>query len=119
MGIIANSKTKIICQGILTPAGLINTEQAIAYGTNIVGGIAPGMGGTTTLNIPLFNNVKEAVSQTKAKVSVIFASPSKAVNEIEQAIDAGIKWIICPTERIPVHDILKIKDKLKKSTDQE
>ena len=115
MGIIANSKTKIICQGILTPAGLINTEQAIAYGTNIVGGVAEGMGGKTTLNVPLFNTVKEAVAQTKAQISVIFASPANAVNEIEQAIDAKIKWIICPTERIPVHDILKIKDKLKKS----
>ena len=115
MGIIANSKTKIICQGILTPAGLINTEQAIAYGTNIVGGVAEGMAGKTTLNVPLFNTVKEAVEQTKAQISVIFASPSNAVKEIEQAIDAKIKWIICPTERIPVHDILKIKDKLKKS----
>ena len=115
MGILANSKTKIICQGILTPAGLINVEQAIAYGTNIVGGVAAGCGGQTTLNVPLFNSVKEAVSATKPKISVIFSSPQKAAAEIEEAINAGIKWIVCPTERIPVHDILKIKDKLKKS----
>ena len=115
MSIIANSKTKIICQGILTPSGLINVEQAIAYGTNIVGGVAAGKGGQTTLNVPLFNSVKEAVKATKAQISVIFTSPQKAAEEIEEALDAGIKWIICPTERIPVHNILRIKDKLKKS----
>lgn len=115
MGIIANAKTKVICQGILTPSGLTNTEQAIAYGTNIVGGIAKGMSGQTTLGIPLFDSVKEAVKETKAQVSMIFASPSKAVAEINEALNAGIKWIICPTERIPVHEVLKIKDKLKKS----
>ncbi len=115
MGIIANGKTKIICQGILTPAGLRNTEQAIAYGTNIVGGVAAGQGGQVTLNVPLFNSVKEAVQETGAKISVIFASPSKAADEIEEALNAGVKWIVCTTERIPVHDILKIKDKLKKS----
>ena len=115
MGIIANAKTKVICQGILSPSGLTNTEQAIAYGTNIVGGIAKGMSGQTTLGIPLFDSVKEAIKETKAQVSMIFASPSKAVDEIEEALNAGIKWIICPTERIPVHEILKIKDKLRKS----
>ena len=115
MGIIANTKTKIICQGILTPAGQINTEQAIAYGTNIVGGVASGMEGQTTLGVPLFNSVKDAVKQTKAQMSMIFASPAKAPAEIEEALNAGIKWIVCPTERIPVHEILKIKDKLKKS----
>ena len=115
MGIIANAKTKVICQGILTPAGLTNTEQAIAYGTNIVAGVAQGMEGQTTLGVPLFNSVKDAVKQTKAQMSMIFASPSKTVQEIEEALNAGIKWIICPTERIPVHEILKIKDKLKKS----
>ena len=115
MGIIVNSKTKIICQGILTPAGLTNTEQAIAYGTNVVAGVAEGMGGQTTLGVPLFNTVREAVEATKAQMSMIFASPSKAVFEIDAALNAGIKWIVCPTERIPVHEILKIKDKLKKS----
>ena len=115
MSIIANSKTKIICQGILTPAGLINVEQALAYGTNIVGGVATGKGGQTTLNVPLFDTVAEAVKATKPQMTVIFASPQKAVDEIEAALDAGIKWIVCPTERIPVHDILRIKDKLEKS----
>ncbi|MBO5997483.1 MAG: succinate--CoA ligase subunit alpha [Alphaproteobacteria bacterium] len=115
MSIIANSKTKIICQGMLTPAGLINVEQAIAYGTNIVGGVAVGRGGQTTLNVPIFNTVKEAVQETNPQISVIFSSPQKAANEIEEALDAGVKWIVCTTERIPVHDILRIKDKLKKS----
>ena len=115
MSIIANSKTKIICQGMLTPAGLINVEQAIAYGTNIVGGVAPEKGGQTALNVPLFNTVKEAVQATKPQISVIFASAQKAASEIEEALDAGIKWIVCTTERIPVHDILRIKDKLIKS----
>ena len=116
MGIIANSKTKVICQGILTPAGLNHTEQALAYGTNIVAGVANGKGGQTILgDIPLFNTVEEAIKATQATISVIFASPSNASSEIEKAIDANIKWIICPTERVPVHEILKIKDKLKKS----
>lgn len=115
MGIIANAKSKIICQGILTPSGLTNTEQAIAYGTNIVAGVAAGQGGQTTLNVPLYDTVKQAAEATKAQISVIFASPTKAAAEIEEALNAGIKWIICTTERIPVQDILKLKDKLKKS----
>ncbi len=115
MGILASNKTKVICQGILTPQGLTHTEQAIAYDTNIVGGVASGKGGTTALGVPLFNTVEEAIKATHPEISVIFASPSTAVMEIETAIDAGIKWIVCPVERIPVHDMLSLKDKLKKS----
>ena len=115
MGILANGKTKIICQGILTPQGLNHTEQALTYGTNIVAGIASGKGGEKALDVPLFNTLKEAVKTTKADMSVIFASPTNAVNEIEKAIDSKIKWIVCPIERIPVHDILALQDKLKKS----
>ena len=115
MGILANAKTKIICQGILTPQGLNHTEQALTYGTNIVAGVASGKGGEKVLEVPLFNTLKEAVKATKADMSVIFASSSNAVSEIEKAIEAKIKWIICPVERIPVHDILALQDKLKKS----
>ena len=115
MGILANGKTKIICQGILTPQGLNHTEQALTYGTNIVAGIASGKGGEKALDVPLFNTLNEAVKTTKADMSVIFASPTNAVNEIEKAIDSKIKWIVCPIERIPVHDILALQDKLKKS----
>lgn len=115
MGILATAKTKIICQGILTPQGLNHTEQALTYGTNIVAGVASGKGGEKILEVPLFDTLKEAVKSTKADMSVIFASSSNAVSEIEKAIEAKIKWIICPVERIPVHDILALQDKLKKS----
>ena len=115
MSVIATKKTKVICQGILTPQGLNHTEQALAYGTNIVAGIAAGKGGEQILGIPLFNSLKEAIHATKADVSVIFSSPANAAEQIEQAIDSGIKWIVCPVERVPVHDILMLQDKLKKS----
>ena len=115
MGILATQKTKVIYQGILTPQGLNHAEQSIAYGTNVVAGVARGKGGEQMLGLPLYNSIKEAVKATKAKMRVVFASPVNAVDEIEQAIDAGVKWIICPVERIPVHDILGLKDKLQKS----
>ena len=115
MSILANKKTKIICQGILTPQGLNHTEQALTYGTNIVAGVASGKGGEKVLDVPLFNTLNEAVKATKPDMSVIFASPANAVGEIEKAILAKIKWIVCPVERIPVHDILALQDKLKKS----
>jgi len=115
MGILATKKTKVICQGILTPQGLNHTEQSIAYGTHIVAGVASGKGGEQALGVPLFNSVKDAMDATKADMSVIFSSSANAVNEIEQAIKAGVPWIVCPVERIPVHDILGLKEKLKKS----
>ncbi len=115
MSIIANQKTKVICQGILTPQGLHHTEQALAYGTNIIAGIATGRGGEEILKVPLFNSLTEAVFYQKPDVSVIYASPSQAPVEIKAAIEAEIPWIICTTERIPVHEILKIKSILKKS----
>lgn len=115
MGIIATAKTKVICQGILTPQGLVHTEQAIAYGTNVVGGVAQGKGNQLVLGVPVFDTVKEAVSATHPDVTVIFAKPEQVLDEIKAAIEAEIKWIVCPVERVAVHEMLKIKSMLKKS----
>lgn len=115
MSIIANKKTKVLCQGILTPQGLHHIEQSIAYDTDVVAGVAAGRGGEKMLGVPLFNSTEEAVQATHPDISVIYASPDQAADEIKAAIQAEIPWIICTTERIPVHDILKIKSILKKS----
>ena len=115
MGILVTHKTKVICQGILTPLGLSHTEQALAYGTHVVGGVAKDKTSDIVLGIPLFSTVKEAVEATHPDATVIFSSSEEAYDEIVQAIRAEIPLIVCPTERIPVQDMLKIKNLLKKS----
>ncbi len=109
---------KVICQGILTPAGLQHIEQSIACGTKIVGGVASGKGGEKIMGIPLFDTVEQAVKKLHPDITVIYGSPLQAKSEIESAINAKIKWIVCPIERIPIHDILQIQPKLKKSKSQ-
>ena len=116
MSILANKNTRVLCQGITTTDGLRYTEQAIAYGTQVVGGIAPDHGGETLLGIPLFNSVKEAVRKTKPQASVIFAQPQTAYEEIYNAIKAKIPLIVCTVERMPVHDMFKLLPLLKKSS---
>lgn len=116
MSILANEKTKILCQGILTPEGLKHTEQALAYGSNIVGGVAKdSKNGEKVLNLPVFSTVKEAVNILHPDATVIYSSPLQASFEILSAIEANIPLIICTTERVPVHDVLKIRSVLKKS----
>ncbi|WP_185864449.1 succinate--CoA ligase subunit alpha [Blattabacterium cuenoti] len=114
MSILINKENKVIVQGLTGKEGLFHTEQMINYGTSIVGGITPGKGGTTCLNIPIFNTVEEAINKTKADVSVIFVPHFFAADAIIESIYANVKLIVCITEGIPVSDIIKIKEFLKK-----
>lgn len=115
MSILIDSNTKVICQGFTGKQGTFHSEQAIAYGTKMVGGVTPGKGGTTHLDLPVFNTVKEAVAQTGAEASMIYVPPAFAADSIIEAIDAGIKVITCITEGIPVNDMLKVRAVLDKS----
>lgn len=115
MSILVNKDTKVICQGFTGSQGTAHSEQCIAYGTKIVGGVTPGRGGSTHLNLPVFNTVKEAVKVTGATTSMIFVPPPFAADSILEAIDANIELIICITEGIPVLDMLKVKAKLRSS----
>jgi succinyl-CoA synthetase alpha subunit len=109
MSILINKDTKVICQGFTGSQGTFHAEQAIAYGTNLVGGISPGKGGTTHLGKPVFNTVYEAVAATGAEASMIYVPAPFAGDAILEAADAGIKVIACITEGIPVMDMLKVK----------
>jgi succinyl-CoA synthetase alpha subunit len=109
MSILVNSETKVICQGFTGKQGTFHSEQAIAYGTNMVGGITPGKGGTTHLGLPVFNTVKEAVETTGANASVIYVPAPFCKDSIIEAADAGIPLIICITEGIPTLDMLYVK----------
>lgn len=109
MSILINESTKVICQGLTGKQGTLHTEQAIAYGTNMVGGVTPGKGGTTHLGLPVFDTVKEAVEKTGADVSVIYVPAPFCKDSIIEAVDAGIKLIIAITEGIPVMDMLEAK----------
>jgi succinyl-CoA synthetase alpha subunit len=115
MSILINHKTKVICQGFTGAQGTFHSEQAIAYGTKMVGGVTPGKGGQTHLGLPVFNTVKEAVAQTGASASMIYVPPPFAADSIIEAINAGIKVITCITEGIPVNDMLKVRAALDKS----
>ncbi len=116
MSILVNKNTKVICQGFTGGQGTFHSEQAIAYGTNMVGGVTPGKGGTMHLDLPVFNTVKEANENLEIDASVIYVPPPFAADSIIEAIDAKIPLIICITEGIPVQDMIRVKNFLKDST---
>ena len=115
MSVLVNKNTRLICQGFTGAQGTFHSEQAIAYGTNMVGGVTPGKGGSKHLDLPVFDTVKEAVAKTEASVSVIYVPPPFAADAILEAIDAGVELVICITEGIPVQDMVKVKRALENS----
>ena len=115
MSILVNKNTNVICQGFTGSQGTFHSEQAIAYGTNMVGGVTPGKGGMKHLDLPVFNTVKEANENLKIDASVIYVPPPFAADSIIEAIDAKIPLIICITEGIPVQDMIRVKNFLKDS----
>ena len=112
MSIIIDKNTRVICQGFTGSQGTFHSEQAIKYGTQMVGGVTPGKGGRTHLNLPVFNTVLEAIDATKADASVIYVPAKYATKAIHEALDANIKIITCITEGIPVLDMVEIKKRI-------
>jgi len=109
MSVLVDKNTRVICQGFTGSQGTFHTEQAIAYGTKMVGGVTPGKGGATHLDLPVFDTVREAVEATDADASAIYVPPRFAADAILEAIDAGIRLIVCITEGVPVLDMVKVK----------
>lgn len=112
MSILINKDTKVICQGFTGGQGTFHSEQALAYGTQLVGGVSPGKGGSSHLGLPVFNTVREAVEATGATATVIYVPAPGCKDAILEAIDAGIQLIICITEGIPTIDMLQVKQRL-------
>ena len=115
MSVLINKDTKVICQGFTGGQGTFHSEQAIAYGTKMVGGVTPGKGGTKHLNLPVFNTVQECVDEVNPDATVIYVPPPFAADSILEAIASKVPLIICVTEGIPVQDMIKVKQFLKQS----
>ena len=115
MAVLVNKSTRVICQGFTGSQGTFHSEQAIAYGTQMVGGVTPGKGGTSHLNLPVFDSVHDARKATDANASVIYVPPPFAADSILEAIDAEMELIVCITEGIPVLDMMKVKRALQNS----
>jgi len=109
VSILVNRRSRVICQGFTGKQGTFHSEQAIAYGTNLVGGVTPGRGGTRHLDRPVFDTVHDAVKATRADVSVIYVPAPYAADAILEAADAGIRLVVCMTEGIPVNDMVRVK----------
>ena len=116
MSVIVNKDTRVICQGFTGAQGTFHSEQAIKYGTNMVGGVTPKKGGSMHLELPVFDTVKEAKEKTNANATVIYVPPPYAANAIIEAIESKIELIVCITEGIPVMDMMKVKDRLSSSS---
>ena len=115
MSILVDKSTRVICQGITGSQASFYTERAISFGTQMVGGVRPGKGGTSHLGLPVFDDVSTAMAQTGATASVIFVPKENAANAIIEAIDAEMPLIICITEHMPVLDMVKVSELLKNS----
>ncbi len=117
MSVLVNKHTKVICQGFTGQQGTFHSEQAVDYGTRLVGGVTPGKGGSEHIGLPVFNTVQDAVDETGADASMIFVPPPFAADAILEAADAGIRVIVAITEGIPVLDMLRVKNALKEYPD--
>ena len=115
MSILVDKNTKVICQGFTGTHGTFHSEQAISYGTNVVGGVTPKKGGQTHLGKPVFNTVQEAIDKTQANATMIYVPAKFASSAIIEAIESKIPLIVCITEGIPILDMIRVKEKLKKS----
>src|ERR1041385_7762603 len=112
MSILVNKNTKVITQGFTGSQGTFHSEQAIAYGTRMVGGVTPGKGGQTHIGLPVFDTVQEAVDKTGADASVVYVPPPFAADSILEAVDAEVPLVVCITEGIPVLDMVRVKRSL-------
>lgn len=115
MSILINSDTRVICQGLTGRAASYHMERAMAYGTAVVGGVRPGKGGTHHLDVPIFDTVKEAVAESGANASIVFVPPPSAADAMIEAIEAEVPVVVCVTERVPVLDMVRVKDALEGS----